>query len=182
MESQPSAPTFQPTFVERTFIKTFHFINRYIPWHKLPSYIGAINLEFLRVELRAQNLHDGYASGAVQGNRVDDPMTDKRFVNARNSDGKFNSPDMPLMGCSGMRFGRNFPRKDTPRPTEEELWNPNPRVLSEQFMTRKPGGFIPATSLNLLAAAWIQFQTHDWFQHENVCLSSLMFIYLLLFA
>ena len=27
------------------------------------------------------------------------------------------------------------------------------------------GEFIPATSLNLLAAAWIQFQTHDWFAH-----------------
>ncbi|WP_410960564.1 peroxidase family protein, partial [Salmonella sp. SAL4357] len=25
--------------------------------------------------------------------------------------------------------------------------------------------FTPATSLNLLAAAWIQFQTHDWFAH-----------------
>lgn len=33
-------------------------------------------------------------------------------------------------------------------------------------MTRKE--FIPATTLNLLAAAWIQFQTHDWFVHENV--------------
>lgn len=71
------------------------------------------------------------------------------------------------MGCSGMRLGRNFPRTITHKPTEEELWNPNPRVLSEQFMTRKPGAFIPATTLNLLAAAWIQFQTHDWFAHEN---------------
>ena len=25
--------------------------------------------------------------------------------------------------------------------------------------------FTPATSLNLLAASWIQFQTHDWFAH-----------------
>ncbi|MGB7839874.1 MAG: peroxidase family protein, partial [Terrimicrobiaceae bacterium] len=28
--------------------------------------------------------------------------------------------------------------------------------------------FIPARSLNLLAAAWIQFQTHDWFSHGEV--------------
>jgi hypothetical protein len=28
--------------------------------------------------------------------------------------------------------------------------------------------FIPARTLNLLAAAWIQFQTHDWFSHGEV--------------
>jgi hypothetical protein len=33
-------------------------------------------------------------------------------------------------------------------------------------MARKT--FIPATTLNLIAAAWIQFQTHDWFFHEDV--------------
>lgn len=168
MESQAPAPTFRPSLVERALISTFHFINKFVPWHKLPSIIGALNLDSLRIELRAENLHDGYASGTAQGNRIDEPMTDKRFENARNSDGKFNSTALPLMGCSGMRFGRNFPRTLTPKPTEEELWNPNPRMLSERFMARKPGGFIPATSLNLLAAAWIQFQTHDWFHHESV--------------
>ncbi|CCC10458.1 unnamed protein product [Sordaria macrospora k-hell] len=44
---------------------------------------------------------------------------------------------------------------------------PNPRMISERFMARKEGKFIPATTLNLLAAAWIQFQTHDWFFHEQ---------------
>jgi hypothetical protein len=72
------------------------------------------------------------------------------------------------MGCTGLRLGRNFPRENCQKPTEEELWTPNPRIVSERFMARKPGGFIPATTLNLLAAAWIQFQTHDWFNHEIV--------------
>jgi hypothetical protein len=166
MASPSPTPTFQPSFFQRTFIGTFHFVNKFVPWHKLPSLIGAINLDLLRIELRAYNLHDGYAAGAAQGNQTDVPMTDKRFENARNSDGKFNSTALPLMGCSGMRFGRNFPRTFTPKPTEEELWTPNPRMLSEEFMTRKD--FIPATSLNMLAAAWIQFQTHDWFHHESV--------------
>jgi hypothetical protein len=168
MAAPPPTPSFQPSFIERTFIGIFHVINRFVPWHKLPSLIGALNLDVLRIELRAYNLHDAYASGTAQGNRAEDPVTDKRFLNARNSDGKFNSTEMPLMGCAGMRFGRNFPRTLTQKPTDGELWNPNPRMLSETFMTRKPGAFIPATSLNLLAAAWIQFQTHDWFQHENV--------------
>jgi hypothetical protein len=152
-------------------VNTFGLINKWIPWHKLPPLIGALNLDALRVELRASNLHDGYASGTAQGNRVVDPMEDKRFLDVRNSDGKFNSLELPKMGCAYMRFGRNFPRQLTPKPTEEELWNPNPRMISDKFMVRKPGGFIPATTLNLLAAAWIQFQTHDWFKHEIVRIS-----------
>jgi hypothetical protein len=32
--------------------------------------------------------------------------------------------------------------------------------------------FKPATIVNLLAAAWIQFQLHDWVMHENVSLFS----------
>jgi hypothetical protein len=174
MDFNPKIPTaapvlsYKPSLAERTLIGFFHFVNKFVSWDKFPGVIGSINLEALRVELRAYNLHDGYASGTAQSNQPDEPMIDKRFENARNSDGKFNSKELPLMGCSGMRFGRNFQRADTPKPTEKELWNPNPRMLSERFMTRKPGEFIPATSLNLLAASWIQFQTHDWFVHENV--------------
>lgn len=164
----PQPPSFKPGLIDRALVGIFHLINKSVPWHKLPSLIGAINLDALRIELRQENLHDGYASGTAQGNATDEPLTDKRFLGVRNSDGKFNSVELPLMGCTGMRFGRNFSRTQTPKPTEEELWNPNPRMLSELFMTRKPGAFIPATTLNLLAAAWIQFQIHDWVNHENV--------------
>jgi hypothetical protein len=161
--------TFQPSLVERAGIALFRAVNNHIPWHKLPAFLGALNLGVLRIELRAYNLHDGYASASPhQGNPQDVPMEDKRFMKARNSDGKFNSLELPLMGCTGIRFGRNFPRENCQKPTEEELWTPNPRLVSDKFMARKEGEFIPATTLNLLAAAWIQFQTHDWFNHENV--------------
>jgi len=36
-------------------------------------------------------------------------------------------------------------------------------VISEKLLARKK--MIEAPTLNLLAAAWIQFQTHDWFNH-----------------
>jgi hypothetical protein len=157
---------FRPSFFERIAISLFHLINRVVPWFKLPTFLGAINLALLRIELRGYNLHDGYASGSEQGSPGDTPMKDERFQTARNSDGQFNSLEQPRMGCTGMRFGRNFPREHCQKPTEEELWSPNPRIISEKFMARKEGGFIPATTLNLLAAAWIQFQTHDWFNHE----------------
>lgn len=158
----------QPSLIERAGIASFNFLNRFVPWYKLPGYLGAFNLAFLRISLRNYNLHDGYADPAAQGS-FGDALEDERFRNARNSDGKYNSLELPLMGCAGMRFGRNFPREDCQKPTEEELWTPNPRVISEKFMTRK--SFKPATTLNLLAAAWIQFQTHDWFNHENVSIA-----------
>ena len=44
--------------------------------------------------------------------------------------------------------------------------SPNPRTVSRELLARKD--FIPATTLNLLAAAWLQFEVHDWMSHgEN---------------
>ncbi|KAG7093563.1 hypothetical protein E1B28_007233 [Marasmius oreades] len=160
-----SSYTYNPSFVDRILVKSFKVVNNFIPWYNLPGLIGALNLDALRVELRQYNLHDGYASPAAQGISSDPPLTDENFLSARNSDGLFNSLEQPRMGSRCMRFGRNFPRQYTPKPTEEELWTPNPRMLSERILARRPGGFKPATTLNLLAAAWIQFQIHDWFNH-----------------
>lgn len=42
---------------------------------------------------------------------------------------------------------------------------PSPRLVSEELLVREE--FKPATIVNLLAAAWIQFQVHDWFMHTN---------------
>jgi len=167
-KDQELTPSFKPGIGEKIGIGAFHLINKAVPWYKLPGLIGAFNLAFLRIELRQFNLYDGYATGEAQGTAATEPMTDNRYLTARNSDGKFNSRELPRMGCTGMRFGRNFPRRLTPKPTEEELFTPNPRLVSNKFMARKENGFIPATTLNLLAAAWIQFQTHDWFNHEEV--------------
>ncbi|KAM0723066.1 hypothetical protein Q7P37_001266 [Cladosporium fusiforme] len=161
------SPNFKPTLFERIFIRIFHFINFFIPWHRLPGLIGAFNLDFLRVELRQNNLYDGYASADAQGKVGELPAAEKRYVCTRNSDGKDNSLELRKMGCAGMRFGRNFNRKYCQKPTEDELWNPSPRLVSQAFMARKPEEFKPATILNLLAGAWIQFQVHDWFNHED---------------
>jgi hypothetical protein len=63
------------------------------------------------------------------------------------------------------RFGRNFPFTDSFPDPEPLLHQPSPRVVSQTLFTRE--SFVPATTLNLLAAAWIQFQTHDWFNHGD---------------
>jgi Animal haem peroxidase len=84
----------------------------------------------------------------------------------RRSDGKYNDLDYPDMGAAGERFGRNVPLEHTYPEPEPELLEPSPREVSRRLLARET--FIPARSLNLLAAAWIQFQTHDWFSHDEV--------------
>ena len=66
------------------------------------------------------------------------------------------------MGSAGTRFGRNFPLEHT-WPDEDRLLTPNPRTVSRELLTRHE--FQPATILNLLAAAWLQFMVHDWLSH-----------------
>ena len=48
-------------------------------------------------------------------------------------------------------------------PVDSLLLTPSPREISRTLLARRK--FLPAETLNLLAAAWIQFQTHDWFNH-----------------
>ncbi|MEI6412529.1 MAG: peroxidase family protein [Bacteroidota bacterium] len=150
---------------QRILVGSFKGINKVIAWHRLPKWLGVLNLIAFRSELRAKNLHDVYPSPASQGDKKTCPFHDSRFLTARHSDGKLNDLEQPLMGCSGMRLGRNVPREFTAPPTQEELMTPNPRIISEKLLARDE--FKPATILNLLAAAWIQFQVHDWFGHYD---------------
>ena len=160
-------PANQPSFSARILIWIFKGVNKLIAWHKLPKIIGVINLLAFRDELRANNLYDTYPDESYQGNPGTDPMPDTKYLSVRESDGKFNDVEEPRMGCVGMRFGRNVPRKDTKPENHDELLDPNPRLISERLLARRPGQFKAATIVNLLAAAWIQFQVHDWFAHYN---------------
>lgn len=133
------------------------------PWYNRPR-LSAINtLIQIREDLREQNLHD----------TEDDPLTgnlppvgkDSPERMGRTVAGTYNDLKFPLMGAADTRFGRNFPLKET-RPDTANLMHPNPRVVSNVLMTRDQ--FQPATILNLLACAWIQFEVHDWFSHGKV--------------
>lgn len=66
------------------------------------------------------------------------------------------------MGRAGERFGRNVPIDKT-FPDSDRLLRPNPRVVSRKLMTREE--FVPATTLNVIAGAWLQFMIRDWFSH-----------------
>jgi hypothetical protein len=129
-------------------------------WYDLPYPAAASRLIEIRDELRKKNLHD-----------TEDPPLEQRDTAApaaahptRENDGTFNDLRCPRMGSAGMRFGRNVPLPET-MPDVENLMNPSPRTVSLELMTRTE--FQPAEIVNVLAAAWIQFQVHDWFVHQK---------------
>jgi hypothetical protein len=125
-------------------------------WHRLPVYPGLLALLLRRRQLQSRNLFDTGVS------LVDDaaaPASD----GARTLDGSWNDPAQPRMGSVGARFGRNIPLERTYPEQPPRLFQPSPRLVSRELMTRER--FIPATTLNVLAAAWVQFEVHDWVFH-----------------
>jgi hypothetical protein len=131
-------------------------------WYELPRLLAMGRLIEIRNQLREENLHD-----------TEEPPLERREIPAaldpairesRSLDGTNNDLHYPRMGCVGARFGRNVPLQHT-HPDTANLLVPNPRVVSRDLMTREQ--FQPATILNLLAGAWIQFMVHDWFVHKR---------------
>ena len=156
----------KPSFAGRTLVSTFTRLNRRRVWHRLPMPAALVNLIALRIELRQHNLTD---------TRTPDPSTRRVPVTLeqcphpagryRTPDGSYNALDDPDMGMTGTRFGRNVALEKAFPESMPGLMEPNPHTISRTLMRRTD--FTPATSLNLLAAAWIQFQTHDWFAHDR---------------
>ncbi|MCV7352709.1 hypothetical protein H7K15_21520 [Mycobacterium parmense] len=137
--------------------------DRLVGWYRLPKPLGLAVLIGLRQRLRADNLFDTGRGAADRPPTTLAGRTD--FKTARTLDGTHNDLRDPLMGSIGSRFGRNVaPELTHPEPTER-FWEPNPRLVSRELLTREE--FQPATTLNLLAAAWIQFEVHDWLSHDT---------------
>jgi len=137
-------------------------LNRFVPWHRLPTWVAVFNLYVFREDLRAHNLHDTSRMPGDTPPEAPPAGPDHRY--ARTPDGTYNDLSDPRMGAAGTRFGRNFP---LPRvwPDEDRLLAPNPREVSNVLLARDV--FQPAEILNVLAAAWIQFQNHEWFDHKR---------------
>ncbi|EMF52335.1 MULTISPECIES: peroxidase family protein [Streptomyces] len=139
----------------------FGLLNRAVPWHRLPLSLSLLNLMFLRKALRRLNLIDTEPGEAPpRAQPVPDPIPE-RLRTERSYDGTYNDLSEPSMGAVGAAFGRNL--KPDYRP--DTFDTPNPVTVSRQLLHRE--SFVPATSLNVLAAAWIQFQVHDWVNHRR---------------
>ena len=145
----------------KLFDSAASLLDRKFGWHKLPRPLGLAVLVGLRNILRRENLHDTTREPAVDPPPV--PAPDARYLIARTPDGTYNDLDDPAMGMAGSRFGRNVPIERTWPEPEPEILQPSPRTISRELLTRDP--FQPATTVNALAAAWLQFMIRDWFQH-----------------
>lgn len=142
----------------------FAVVNRFRQWWQLSHQGSVLNLVVLRNQLRKHNLIDTEPVEAPPVARPvpPDPAEDVRVT--RTFDGTNNDLSVPKMGAVGATFGRNLKPIFQPDRFDE----PNPVIVSEQLLRRE--SFIPARTLNLLAAAWIQFQVHDWVNHARYSL------------
>jgi hypothetical protein len=143
----------------RALHAVFGPINERKQWHELPFPINLLNLLSLRLDLRDYNLHDTtpvYEAGPEQ-----EPP--EEFREARHPEGKWNDLVQPDMGSVGTAFGRNIDTRRIKPEKPPRINDPSPRTVSVELMTRD--SFKPATTLNILAAAWIQFENHNWFFH-----------------
>lgn len=125
-------------------------------WYRHGFVKSILKLREIRIELEKKNLHDPHVK---YPNSV---PCDSKTLTTRTIDGTCNDLNQTLMGAKGMRLGRNIPLAYG-HTVEEEILEPNPRLISLELLTRKE--FKPVPFLNLLATSWIQFMTHDWFSH-----------------
>jgi hypothetical protein len=130
-------------------------------WYENPSLalqLGA--LAKARIDLREKNLFE------ADGIRPKDepPGVTEETKRARTPEGHFNDLSDPWMGSQGSGFGRNVPLSQTITHTKR-LLDPDPRMISRRLMARDE--FKPAGIVNALAAAWLQFENHNWFFHGD---------------
>jgi hypothetical protein len=134
-------------------------VDRGRDWWELPLPAQLLQLAHFREDLRRFNLYDTEVpeNGAGASSVAEPPPY-------RTYDGAQTDPNNPAMGMTGMRFGRNMPLEVT-YPKEQSMLDPSPREVSNRLLNRDT--FKPATTLNVLAASWLQFQNHDWFSHGD---------------
>jgi len=154
---------YRPSLLMRAFNALAEQVDRRFGWHRLPVPLGLAILEGIRSKLRLENLYDTSTLPAV--NQPAPEGGGSPSTAERSSDGSYNDLDHPSMGMAGARFNRNIPLDRAFPEPQPKILSPNPRVVSRRLMTRNE--FIPATTLNTLAAVWVQFMIRDWFSHDR---------------
>ena len=137
----------------------FGLLGHRVAWHRLPTRLSLLNLAVLRRQLRRENLIDSNPRPRRVEVRQPTPAPTAAERLQRDASGQYNDLSSPQMGATGSPFGRNM-RVDR---NQSDL--PHLKDVSELLLARDH--FIPASSLNMLAAAWIQFQVHDWANHRR---------------
>ncbi|WP_028923998.1 peroxidase family protein [Pseudonocardia acaciae] len=147
--------------LRRAFAKLAVAIDRRRRWDRFPTPVSLALLMGIRDSLREHNLYDTNVEASLPKL---DPAPPPRWLTARTVDGTYNDLSAPAMGAARTRLGRNVPPRRAHPETGERLMTPNPRLVSTTLLARG-SEMIPATTLNVLAGAWLQFETRDWFSH-----------------
>ena len=146
------------SFLTPLLTKSAAALDRRFGWDRLPRLLGVYTIVGIRTRLRRENLYDTETVKTPEPGEIPE-----RYLRARTLDGTYNDLKNPRMGAVGARFGRNVPVDRTFPLESPDILEPSPRLVSSELLTRER--FIPATTLNLLAGAWLQFEVHDWFSH-----------------
>ncbi len=148
-----------PSFIDKALARVGTKLDQIRGWDRLPLPLALLTLIGLRDELRQANLYDSY-EGSPPPAPTRPPA---EYLTMRTIDGSYNDLSAPSMGMANTRFGRNVPLSRSQAEKPPELLDPNPRLVSRELLVRHE--FKPATTLNILAGAWLQFQVRDWFSH-----------------
>jgi hypothetical protein len=135
-------------------------------WYRRPQFLAILILSYMRERLSHNNLFDPYPDGALtafQSRGLVAPEAAKYF---RTADGSWNNLANPKEGAANVRFPRNVNRAVT-WPKRSQLLSPNPAEISQALLARGPEGMKAVPFLNMLAAAWIQFNVQDWINHRT---------------
>jgi hypothetical protein len=160
--SDPDIPPYRPGLLRRLFAHWALWTDRWLSWWKLPTVPGLLVVLGLRELMRQDNLYD------ISGYRADGPDVPEaspRYATERSADGSHNDLREPRMGMTRSRFGRNMAPPPHYPDAATDVLSPSPREISRALLTRHE--FRPATTINALSAAWLQFMVRDWFHHER---------------
>jgi hypothetical protein len=121
-------------------------------WYEKPFPLALYGLAEIRNEMRRKNLVD---TNVIAGEATRRAVAAGELPWHRSYDGSgYDAADVD-MGRAWTRFDRNLALEAIG--SSYGLMDPSPRAVSDRFR--------PASIINVLAAAWIQFENHDWFFH-----------------
>ena len=158
----PTSHGYRDGLLWRVYDGASTWLDRRVGWDKLPVPLALAVLVGLRNQLRRENLHD---SDLLPTGSLPDPPPEPLDASVRTIDGTYNDVERPRAGMAGARFGRNVPLSSVDPDPEATLLEPDPREVSRRLLTRTE--FLPATTVNVLVSAWLQFMIKDWFSHGH---------------
>ncbi|CAF1793952.1 BnaC05g48800D [Brassica napus] len=139
--------------LDRIILLIVHAVDKMVPWHKLPVFLGMAYLGLRRHLHQEYNLINvGQTPVGTRFNPADYPY--------RTADGKFNDPFNEGVGSQYSFIGRNCPPVDQ----KTKLLKPDPMVVATKLLARRKL-IDTGKQFNMIAASWIQFMIHDWVDH-----------------